>query len=683
MNFSSKDYEDIQRVAGLLNLTVDELLQQRRRPSQLNSPGALDRNFGSLDVGSSSPYTAPSAYDDDQQSPPVAWPLNSPSTVQSGSGDPDHFDVIKPQTRTAGIEEGSALVHSTSRDQGNEKVILLNPHTTWYDCDASLWDFNESTRDTVPVADQGSEVDDGDSSSFVPVVPMQIDSELGSVTTARDDSGGDKDMDDISTDWAIVPSSPGSSSPFQTPASPSNGSLDRRYHLIAPKNNKPSSYAHSISESSSHKVRKKRSPYQGTKKADTHLTRQVHACVRCRMQRNRCIPDPSNPRGPCVTCQLKTVRMSRLPCLRYMVTDSTLFRTGLDYMPFYKAHPMAGPEYGDFHLDRFWTGSPPKTLCLGQLGAMSFKVELQEFVPPVSSEVDLKGRPMYAVPWAIADPDAVVESINNYIDRGVTAYLYGHLDDTDPLVWDIFQAAYRASVFPTPNRMLQKTLRLWVACRFIESKWRCWGDDGWADDSIRASNPRDPFYDWDSLPPYLDYQIASIIIHRILTPLRKDVLRDLQSTLNTHSPKDWFVTFLTSFILLQNYEMQMRFQREFAARRKAQVQYLDMPLVRATNSGAKTILAHFHYCYKGQQLFKEGFDWTAPRVKRMARLDAEQINFMAQCRDNVVRKASMFESINRTNSYHQLYWYTSQLFDSDWVPRDTLEHAPPAEEKWA
>lgn len=63
-----------------------------------------------------------------------------------------------------------------------------------------------------------------------------------------------------------------------------------------------------------------------------------------------------------------------------------------------------------------------------------------------------------------------------------------------------------------------------------------------------------------------------------------------------------------------------------------------MPLVRATNSGAKTILAHFHYCYKGQQLFTEGFNWNAPRVRRMARLDKEQTDFMAQCRDIVVKK---------------------------------------------
>lgn len=63
-----------------------------------------------------------------------------------------------------------------------------------------------------------------------------------------------------------------------------------------------------------------------------------------------------------------------------------------------------------------------------------------------------------------------------------------------------------------------------------------------------------------------------------------------------------------------------------------------MPLVRATNSGAKTILAHFHYCYKGQRLFTPGFDWNAPRVRRMARLDAEQSDFMAQCRDVVVQR---------------------------------------------
>ncbi|KAK4198103.1 hypothetical protein QBC40DRAFT_96107 [Triangularia verruculosa] len=644
MDFSGKDLEDIQRVAGLLNLTVDELLEQSRARTQLPEPATLP-------VQQSLPL-----HPLQQQAAPSAWYQHVDQELESLGLDDDFAQL--PQETTVSHHQGTT-------------VELLNPRRSEYDCDAGIWDF-DAIGDSFEFNNTRIDSLGDEAGSLVSATPMQLDSESISDTLREEPVI----IDDASTDWALVPS-PGDSQ--SSAMSPSSTSGEKRYPALAPKASRSSSQ--SVSEGSSHRVRKKRSPYEGTKKIDTHLTRQVHACVRCRMQRNRCIPDPNNPRGPCLTCQQRTVRMSRLPCLRYMVTDTILFRTGLDYMPFYRNHPMIGPNYGDFHLERQWVPGPSKYLCLGQIGSMSFTVELKQFVPPANSgDLDLKGRPMYAVPWAVADPEAVVQSINEYIDRGITRYMDAYLDEYDELVWGIFQAAYRASIFPVPNEMLRKTLKLWVACRFVESKWRCWAAAGWADGDIMVSNPQDPYYkDIDSLPPYLDYQVASIIIHRILTPLRKDVLRELQATFNVHSPNDWFISFLASFILLQNYEMQMLFQRQFAARRQAKVQYLDMPLVRATNSGAKTILAHFHYCYKGQQLFTEGFNWNAPRVRRMARLDKEQTDFMAQCRDIVVKKGPMFEAINHTDVYHNKYWYTSQLFDPDWTPRDTLEHAPPAQ----
>lgn len=192
-----------------------------------------------------------------------------------------------------------------------------------------------------------------------------------------------------------------------------------------------------------------------------------------------------------------------------------------------------------------------------------------------------------------------------------------------------------------------------MTCRFLESKWRCWGDD-----VIARANPRDPFHDWASLPPYLDYQIASLFIHRILSPLRESVLNELQGLMNRHRPQDWFVTFLTSFVLLQNYELQMQFQAQFAARRQStvspapsrwrrrdlpahahrQLRFLDMGLVNGTNSGAKTILAHYHYCCKGQKPFDESFNWALPKTRKMAKLDAEQSAFMLQCRSFVLGK---------------------------------------------
>jgi len=102
---------------------------------------------------------------------------------------------------------------------------------------------------------------------------------------------------------------------------------------------------------------------------------------------------------------------------------------------------------------------------------MHLKIELREFVPPAdSNDVDLKGRPMYAVPWAIADPDAVVEAIKEYIERAITAYMAAYLDDTDPLVWNIFQAAYRASVFPVPVGYSARTENLTLADHCCRTK---------------------------------------------------------------------------------------------------------------------------------------------------------------------------------------------------------------------
>src|SRR5690606_23328672 len=85
------------------------------------------------------------------------------------------------------------------------------------------------------------------------------------------------------------------------------------------------------------------------------------------------------------------------------------------------------------------------------------RIEVREFVPPAEAagDVDLKGRPMYAVPWAIADPDAVVAAMDEYIDRAIVRYMEEYLDHSDPLVWNVFQMAYRSSVFPVPVGLTQ------------------------------------------------------------------------------------------------------------------------------------------------------------------------------------------------------------------------------------
>ncbi len=65
---------------------------------------------------------------------------------------------------------------------------------------------------------------------------------------------------------------------------------------------------------------------------------------------------------------------------------------------------------------------------------------------------------------------------------------------------------------------------------------------------------------------------------------------------------------------------------------------MDMNLVRGTNSGAKTILAYFHYCSKGQTPFREDFDWNSPKLPKMAQLDDDQRKIMIRYQDQVVQR---------------------------------------------
>lgn len=75
-----------------------------------------------------------------------------------------------------------------------------------------------------------------------------------------------------------------------------------------------------------------------------------------------------------------------------------------------------------------------------------------------------------------------------------------------------------------------------------------------------------------------------------------------------------------------------------------------MPLVRATHSGAKTILAHFHYGCKGQRPFREDFDWKAPQVRKMAQLDTEQSLFMERYKEQLNRNSMSLHIINSLRS---------------------------------
>ncbi|KAH9883308.1 hypothetical protein F4778DRAFT_802686 [Xylariomycetidae sp. FL2044] len=172
--------------------------------------------------------------------------------------------------------------------------------------------------------------------------------------------------------------------------------------------------------------------------------------------------------------------------------------------------------------------------------------------------------------------------------------------------------------------------------------------------------------------------MAALFTERILQPLRIEVLKRLQAEILANKASNWFVIFLSVFILLHNCELQFRFHRAFARRRGFPVRFVDMPIIRALHSSAKTILAHFHYVCKGQRPFSTDFDWNSPEMKRMAQVDDEQIHFLKQYQSLVRQKAALLQATSLTDNYEEEYWFIAQMFDPEWVPRETNEHSLPA-----
>ena len=208
-------------------------------------------------------------------------------------------------------------------------------------------------------------------------------------------------------------------------------------------------------------------------------------------------------------------------------------------------------------------------------------------------------------------------------------------------------------------------IRIWVSCRFLEGRWRCTGGDTLGAEALSHRYEREPII---PIPPFINYQMAALFTERILQPLRFATLKRLQEVILANKTSNWFVVFLSVFILLHNYELQCRFHRGFARRRKFpasipqkpfrgryakqaaryQVRFVDMPIIRAIHSSAKTILAHFHYCCKGQRPFSPDSNWDSPEMKRMAQLDDEQIEFLKQYQDLVRRKGG-YLLLNRSS----------------------------------
>lgn len=282
MEYSTQDLEHLQRAAGVFGLTVDELIQRGRAPSAFSNSVDIEYRQCRDVPGSGSP-DAVTTYGNDyyipsEQSLPIQHPQHwceGPYALgQPGFGAPQLYQI------------GWSGLPTAVRESQSTEVILLNPHSAFYACNAEFPNWPNDFEVVASEWNRANRSDMNEDESYVQVTLMQSVSDDGSESMILD-KRQDVVSDEIDSEFSLVPASVGLCQPDRLVDSISATSSRRQYALIAPKPGKLSPLKrYSSLEPQTYTIRK-RKRYDKSDRDDTNLTRQIHACIRCKLQRNR------------------------------------------------------------------------------------------------------------------------------------------------------------------------------------------------------------------------------------------------------------------------------------------------------------------------------------------------------------------------------------------------------------
>lgn len=190
---------------------------------------------------------------------------------------------------------------------------------------------------------------------------------------------------------------------------------------------------------------------------ETSNTRKLKACVRCRMQKIRvsrsilvwgarltvqCTIDELDPSGQCKTCQaVSTQRLYTLPCVRYKITECTLYRIGkapgLEFT--YRWPVMKLKDITKWDSDEIREIRIQSDVC-----DVPFALTARKFVPlPQDSRkrgwMDGKVKKFKeTTPYAIVNMQSALKDMKEYIDTNVFECMRYFLRASDPLVKETY-----------------------------------------------------------------------------------------------------------------------------------------------------------------------------------------------------------------------------------------------------
>lgn len=414
------------------------------------------------------------------------------------------------------------------------------------------------------------------------------------------------------------------------------------------------------------------------KKRSTALTRQLKSCIRCRMNRGRCLPNPSFPSGPCLTCQLMTgPTLSKMPCYRYIITEASLYREQKAPWQIFSRR-WQSMDIVDISSSDWAPSSRIRTIMVSHLNVPTqFAFQVREFIPtagdilvdevtdPVEGTVTKVPLPRFAV----ADMKATAENMRGFVDGNVHNFIIAMVG-RDELLWETYLMAFRQVGLARTKQeqtLLSNTFRLWVVCRMTSSPVYICGED-------KLGGTPHPLYDNRVMMPLLmTAQFECINYTTFLRPWSRAVLKQLNDLVLAKKREYWLTIYLTMFVLLHSCAMITKRDEETARQFRIPGKYANPASIREHHCGAQTMLAHFHYINRGVVPFSLPLHTKDGRsdLAKAANLTEEQVSFVRMTAEMVkdsARQSTMRTVREQEDVGHDLYW-VSMLYDQEWRPK--------------
>ncbi|KAI1138635.1 hypothetical protein F5Y05DRAFT_45398 [Hypoxylon sp. FL0543] len=403
-------------------------------------------------------------------------------------------------------------------------------------------------------------------------------------------------------------------------------------------------------------------------------TRRRGACIRCRLQRNRCRPDPNNRDGPCLTClEMSSRTISKLACLRLIITDASIYRE--------QPAPYQGFSKRWQNMDivdiQDWASEEVKTIYISQAFLDApYPVKVREFIPREGDLIEEKWvtngvEKSHWVPrYALADMEKHAEELQAFIDHNVGKYIVGAIGTEDDFLWDTYCMAFKRANNAKTHRerqVLRNLFRLWVAICKTCNIHHIYGEDKLGAELV--SDPNSPWHNRVPMPALIIAQKECIIYTKIFRPLSKEILRDLQYLVVSKKREYWLTTYLTIFILMHSCAMITRRDEETARQYGLRERFANPNGIAGHHIAAQTMLAHFNYINTGFRPFQLALEPSGQQeLMQGGQLNEDEVKFVRNTALWIKDNETLLHQIQRDDDYGHPYYWISQIYQESWTP---------------